>query len=581
MVRMSRPLVVLAALALTSMARPDATVITRAMTASTIAEVFVEADEVRVEIEIGAADLEAFGNLLPDEVRERMGLEPRPLEERLSLFFAEDWTIRADGGEALAGFVTNMEGRRRLVRDEITGEPIPNQPEDAEVVIYAEFAFPLDGRPTTLALKPPLGRQGGASASVGFVLVHDGLPVNDYRYLSTEETVDLDWEDPWYSKFRNKNLWRQYEAPLSAYLYVEPFEVRKEIVVRPRDLQQWVDLGLEGKQVIRAEDWGTLKQAVVDFLMPRCPVMIDGREIEPVLDRVHFIERTLRTSRVLEQPQDLDTISATLGVIIAYPIDGLPQEATMEWDLFPENVERIPSAAADEAGGLPSTLTREDNLLRWQNFLKNPKRAKLVELDPPPGPRKVSIPLASVLCALGAMVALLTIKRKPVSRIASAALVVAALVSWPLARVEASNPFAGSSALTNEETAGVCGDLLRNVYRAFDFREESDIYDVLARSTEGDLLTDVYLEMRKALELENQGGARARIQEVEVLATESMALDGGPGFFTTCTWNVAGSVGHWGHMHTRRNQYQAELTVEAIDGRWKITGLELTSEVRL
>ena len=87
--------------------------------------------------------------------------------------------------------------------------------------------------------------------------------------------------------------------------------------------------------------------------------------------------------------------------------------------------------------------------------------------------------------------------------------------------------------------------------------------------------------MRKALELENQGGARARIQDVEVLATDSTAVDGGPGFFTRCTWNVAGSVGHWGHMHTRRNQYQAELTVEAVDGQWKITGLELTSEVRL
>lgn len=577
----SRPLVLLAALGLAPVARPDATIVTRAMTASTIAQVFVEAHEVRVEIEIGAADLEVFGNLLPDEIRERMGLVPEPLEERLPRFFAEDWTIRADGGEALAGSVTAMEGRRRLVRDEITGEPIPNQPEDAEIVIYAEFTFPLERRPQTLALKPPLGPQAGASASVGFVLVHRGLPVNDFRYLSKEETVDLDWEDPWYSKFRNKNLWRQYEAPLSAYLYVEPFEVRKEIVVRPRDLQQWVDLGLEGKQVIRAEEWGTLKQKVVDFLMSRCPVWIDGREVEPVLDRVHFIERTLRTSRVLEQPQDLDVVSATLGVIIAYPVGGLPQEVTMEWELFPDNVERIPTAAVDEAGGMPSTLSREDNTLRWQNFLKNPTRAKLVELDPPPIPSKLNIPLASALCVLGAIAALLRIKQKPVDRIVGAGFVVAALVLWPLAHIEVSNPFGGSQALTDEETASVCGDLLRNVYRAFDYREESDIYDVLARSTEGELLTDVYLEMRKALELENQGGARARIQNVEVLSTDSTALDGGPGFFTRCTWNVAGSVGHWGHMHTRRNQYQAELTIEAIDGQWKITGLELTSEVRL
>ena len=34
---------------------------------------------------------------------------------------------------------------------------------------------------------------------------------------------------------------RGRDAPLSVFLYVEPFEVRKEIVVRPRDLQQWID----------------------------------------------------------------------------------------------------------------------------------------------------------------------------------------------------------------------------------------------------------------------------------------------------------------------------------------------------
>jgi len=410
---------------------------------------------------------------------------------------------------------------------------------------------------------------------------HGGVPVNDFRYLSKEETVDLDWEDPWYSKFRNKNLWRQYEAPLSAYLYVEPFEVRKEIVVRPRDLQGWIDLGLEGKETILAEEWGTLKQQVVDFLMPRCPVLIDGRPVEPVLDRVHFIQRDLRTSRVLEQPQDLDLVSATLGVIIAYPIDGLPEVATMQWELFPENVERIPTSAVDEAGGLPAYLTPDDNVLRWKNFLLNPTRAKLVELEPPPAPAKIKLPLASALCAVAALLALLAIKRKVLERVAVGFFIVAAVALWPFARVDAANPFAASAKLSESDTASVCGDLLRNVYRAFDFREESDIYDVLAKSTEGELLTSVYLEMRKGLELENQGGARARIQEVEVVGTQSATLGDGPDFTSRCTWIVAGSVGHWGHIHTRRNQYEAELTVRPVDGQWKITGLELRNEVRL
>ena len=96
MMGVPRPITLLAVLLLAPVVRPDAVVITRAMTASTIAEVFVEEDQVRVEIEIGVADLRAFGNLLPDEIRERMGLAAEPLQERLPRFFTEDWTIRVD-----------------------------------------------------------------------------------------------------------------------------------------------------------------------------------------------------------------------------------------------------------------------------------------------------------------------------------------------------------------------------------------------------------------------------------------------------------------------------------------------------
>ena len=55
----------------------------------------------------------------------------------------------------------------------------------------------------------------------------------------------------------------------------------------------------------------------------------------------------------------------------------------------------------------------------------------------------------------------------------------------------------------------------------------------------------------------------------------------GRGFRALSTWNVAASVGHWGHIHQRRNQYIAELTVEPVDGVWKITSLELIEENRL
>ena len=133
-----------------------------------------------------------------------------------------------------------------------------------------------------------------------------------------------------------------------------------------------------------------------------------------------------------------------------------------------------------------------------------------------------------------------------------------------------------SSGVDDDRAEDIVSALLHNVYRAFDFRDEEIIYDTLAHSVNGDLLTETYLETRRGLELASQGGARAKVQEIEMLEVDA---DGeGPGFRATSTWNVAASVGHWGHIHQRRNQYVAELRIEPVDGVWKITSLELIEE---
>jgi hypothetical protein len=139
----------------------------------------------------------------------------------------------------------------------------------------------------------------------------------------------------------------------------------------------------------------------------------------------------------------------------------------------------------------------------------------------------------------------------------------------------------GQAARLSDDTAEtVVAGLLHNIYRAFDFRDENKIYDVLEKSVEGDLLTRIYLETQRGLELANQGGARAKVKEIEVVALVT-ERGNNSGFIATATWNVAGSVGHWGHIHTRRNQYQAVLDIRPVNGEWRLTGLEILQEQRL
>ncbi len=119
------------------------------------------------------------------------------------------------------------------------------------------------------------------------------------------------------------------------------------------------------------------------------------------------------------------------------------------------------------------------------------------------------------------------------------------------------------------------------MYHAFDFRDEELIYDTLAHSVHGDLLTQIYLETRRGLELASQGGARAKVKQVEMYEVEAKKGRTGRGFSARCTWNVSGSVGHWGHIHQRTNRYVADLRIEPVDGVWKVTDLEVLEEERL
>ncbi len=566
-------------LATTPVAQSDPLMITRAMTATTIAEFFVERDSVLVELEIGLADLPAFRNLLPPELLERIQGSSSPLAERLTRFFRDDLTITTRGGTPLQGRLLRLSARPRVLRDEVTGNPLPNQDEAAEMVLVATASYPLSGTPDTLVFSPPGtgAKATGPIANIGFVVYHEGIPVNDFRYLAPGMTLGLDWDDPWYSRFTLRALRRQFYAPLSAYLYIEPHEVRKEIVFRPRDLQRWTDLGLAGKDSITVAEQEEIKRRAVAFLDRHNQVTIDGRIAEGRLDRVHFIYRTLRTTGVIDPPRDLRLTEALMGVIVYYPVDSLPETVSMAWDLFSDGIRQIPSAATDEAGSLPYILTSDDSVLIWHNVLTNPTRA--IMIDELLAPRPLRLPFFMVMAVGLGLLAWVTLayrSRQGWSRGRIATIGVAGAVLLLGGAGAAFRQPVGSA-----DAGPILGTLLTNMYRAFDYREEERIYDTLARSAEGDLLTDVYLEMRRSLELANQGGARAKVTDVEVLEADLTPLDGGLGFASHAIWNVSGSVGHWGHTHVRTNQYEARFTVRAVDGAWKITSMDVLQEERL
>jgi hypothetical protein len=552
----------------------DAIVRSTAMFADTIAEYYVEKDHVRLELEIGEADIEAFRNLLPDQLYRQLGYGDEPLEDRLRLFMNRDVAVYHNG-EPLAGFVSDIGPATKPRRDDVTGEELPTSDEETVLVIGATLIFPFEGKPESLTLMAP---STTGLANIGFVLYHLGIAVNDFRYLASGYEVLLDWEDAWYSTFPQRALKRQYDSPMTGFIYVEPFEVRKEIIVRPYDIQQWVDLGLEGQDVIRADQQDEIKRRIVEFLEPHFRVKIDDVPVEGTLDRVNFLRRTLKSSTVIDQ-QDIELLPATVGLIYVYPTTGLPQSVEMEWDIFTEKMQRVPSASVDQAGPLPVMLEPDFNVLRWDNYLKHPDIPTLVEIQSPPDAiQKAAARGQWVMPGLSLLIIVYIFWSRKTGAGRSGAALAALLISLVLAGFLIHQN--RQSRLNPERLDQLVGDLLHNVYRAFDYRGEEVIYDVLAQSASGSLLTDIYLETRRGLELANQGGARVKVKDIEM--QESTLVDSqGDSLTVESRWNVFGSVGHWGHIHQRKNGYHARLEISEVDGAWKLTGLEILEEERL
>lgn len=552
--------------------RADALVVSQAMFADTIAEYFVEENHVRVELEIGAGDLPIFRNLLPDALHRDLGYGDEPLADRMQRFFAQELAILVEG-EPLRGGVLDMGPETRVRRDPVTGDPLASDEDDPEVVIRATLIYPFEeARPASLGLVAP------PASGIGFVLYHQGVAVNDFRYLANNYEVTLDWEDPWYSAFNTRSLRRQYFAPMAGFIYVEPFEVRKEIIVRPADIQRLTDLGLEGMDTIPAELQPQVKERIVAFLDDHFAVRINGEPVEGTIDRVNFLQRTLRSSIVVDG-QDQPLLPATVGVITVFATDGLPDRVDMDWDLFDERMPMVPASTVDQAGPLPTFLEPDFNVLTWENFLKNPRLPTLTDIRQPPTTMQRLARWGQWVFAALALLALVMLLRgrsegggvkKPalVGLVLGAALAALSHQAWRNANLDP------------ERLETLVGGLLHNVYRAFDYRGEEAVYDVLARSVSGDLLNDVYLETRRGLELANQGGAQVKVQDVQMVST-ALAEDDGDTLSVEARWNVAGSVGHWGHVHQRTNAYHANLQISDVDGAWKLTGLEILSEERL
>jgi len=560
-----------------------------------IAEIYVYDDHVKVVLEICLKDIRLFMDILPDEYFKNAGVSAPSAADRLRSFSTNTLQFITDKGSNLFAELVMAEPRIRIDRtspysnmiNPYTGRRATKPPDDKRV-IYAELKYPFKEKPEKLTIIPPIDKNGFVQASIGFILYHKAIPVIDFRYLGTEEILQLDWSDPWYSKFDNPNLKRHHKSALMSFLYIEPYEVRHEILTRVKDLQEFLDLELRDDEYIELDELEPLKRRIGEFLLTRNKVLIDGKEYQPILDRSNYVKVSLSGIQTIEQPERLELSTAIIGVIITYITEGMPKEVTVDWDMFTDQIKSVPAMSIDPAGPLPSFLTSEDNVHTWVNYLKKYTIPDVEEVIVPESLTTMSLPVASLLCLIGILpVAIIMKKRngkkgrgKYIGMIVI--LVFGSALCYPFFSMQVKKPGVYAPNLVQEDATRMLHSLLKNVYRAFDFRRENDVYDKLALTVSGDLLEEIYLQNRKSFEVRKAGGAQAKVKEVEILDVDVKHDKSNPRALKfQSTWTALGTVGHWGHIHSRKNRYEAVLTVEPVAGTWKITDLELLEEKRI
>lgn len=339
-----------------------------------------------------------------------------------------------------------------------------------------------------------------------------------------------------------------------------------------RELADVVDAGEETR----------VRDAIIAFIRERNRVTIDGVEVIPVIEDLR-IARLPETSMALF-PRSGRAALTTFSVIASYPFKSGPGEVTIRWGHYPGAV--LSTAFESPVDGeLPPMVIeaqlKAEGRLRVIRFSESepeqtwrPTGAETGDiLDPVPTASAVpglGIPVLSVGLGLaGIAVFVLTCRRRPVLALALAAPL--GVGAWFGA--DALVLPIGARSIKKEQAEAVFRPLHTNVYRAFDYTAEDDIYDALAKSVSGDLLRDLYDQIRRGLVQAEQGGEIGRVTGVELLSVAVTSIDapgGVGGFEVTADWTVEGTVYHWGHSHAKTSSYAGSFRIEPTEDGWRI-----------
>lgn len=288
--------------------------------------------------------------------------------------------------------------------------------------------------------------------------------------------------------------------------------------------------------------------------------------------------------------------------LLEWPLNTPPQEIVLRWSAFPPDIAidpvnppplEIVADAAFEGVRVAVFFTEQSPTWLWRSG-STAIEDRLAPIDAPQPTTPTLVPAVSIALSGVALIGglVLLVRSDGKRAIAGPALMlVGALGAWAFAGfglIEVGGARAALALPKAAQAEATFVPLHANIYRAFDYVEESDIYDALERSVEGELLEDLYRTIHRSLVMEEEEGAISRVVAVRPVSLVVTAIAEQPdaeeptiGFDALYRWQVDGRVTHWGHMHERTNEYLARFEVVGTASGWRIAAINLLEQERI
>ncbi len=369
-------------------------------------------------------------------------------------------------------------------------------------------------------------------------------------------------------------------------------------------LDHIVDFPREDPARISTIEWPAVEPLLLEFFTRRHPLRVDGRVIEPSVVGLQINDPDLALLPLF--PVSGERGLRKIRFELVYPIEEKPSTVELSWTTFPPDIltDPVDPPPLDIAAELDAEGVRQPLLfsgdrpgVTW-NAMGESIDARLLEVPASPVDPPTAVPLLAItLFVVGGVVIVVGIgmsRTTGSTRPLAASVVIEGLfliggVAVLLADVGTIGFGGGPRAPDAEEAEAIFRPLHANVYRAFDYVEEGDIYDALDRSVEGPFLQKLYRTIFQGLVMQEEGGAVARISEVrpiDIVVGEIRREEGDDGtgrsaFEVDCRWQVEGVVSHWGHSHRRINEYLAEWDVVDGPNGWRLVDARITEQDRL